>query len=88
MLVGFVAQGGGHSPGPAAIQGASGPLGALMQSIAPMMQQLMVGSANSADGQGPPGAARTRGSTSDWKSALSELDGEEQAEWERLIRCL
>ena len=69
-------------------QGASGLLGALAQSIGPMMQQLMVGDGSSANAPGPTSGAPMRSSTADWKSALSELDEEEQAEWERVIRCL
>ena len=70
-------------------QGASGLLGALAQSIGPMMQQLMVGDGHSsASAQGPTSSAPMRSSSADWKSALSELDGEEQAEWERVIRLL
>ena len=52
------------------------------------MQQLMVGDGRSANAQGPVSGAPMRSSTADWRWALSELDGEEQAEWERVIRCL
>lgn len=68
-------------------QGASGLLGALAQSIGPMMQQLMVGDDRSSNTQGPTGSAPMRSTIADWKTALTELDGEEQAEWERVIRC-
>ena len=52
------------------------------------MQQLMVGDghSSSASARGPTSSAPTQSSTADWKSALIELDGEEQAEWERVIR--
>ena len=53
-----------------------------------MMQQLMVGDGRSNSAQGPTRSAHMHSSTADWKSALSELDGEEQAEWESVIRCL
>ena len=88
--VGCIAQGGvqrSGQPGGGG-PGASGLLGALAQSIGPMMQQLMVGDTDGANAQGPTSAARTRSSAADWKSTLTELDGEEQAEWERIIRCL
>lgn len=85
---GLIAQGGGHGSGQAAGQGASGPLGALMQSIGPMMQQLMVGAPHRSDAQGSSGTGPAPGSAADWRTALGELDGDEQAEWEKLIRCL
>ena len=69
-------------------QGASGLLGTLAQSIGPMMQQLMVGDDRGSNAQGPTSSAPMRSSPADWKSALTELDGEEQAEWEKVIRCL
>lgn len=88
---GYIAQGGGSGQmgqgAGAGGQGASGLLGALAQSIGPMMQQLMVGDDRSSNAQGPTSSAPMRSSPADWKSALTELDEEEQAEWEKVIRC-
>lgn len=82
----------GQSPqrdgGPDAIGGG---LGAILQGLGPMMQQLAVGASGQPQGgrpQGTVGTANGSGSSNDWKAALSELDAEEKAEWERIIRYI
>ena len=82
----------GQSPqrdgGPDAIGGG---LGAILQGLGPMMQQLAVGASGQPQGgrpQGTVGTADGSGSSNDWKAALSELDAEEKAEWERIIRYI
>ena len=69
--------------------GQGGGLGALFQSLGPMMQQLAVGSSNQPSSTNASSSARdtsTASGSDDWLSALSELDEEEKAEWEKIIR--
>ena len=76
--------------GPAHGEDPMGGLGAVFQSLGPMMQQLAVSSSASPHREGSEGAGRNaQGSSSsdDWQAALAELDAEEKAEWETIIRC-
>lgn len=75
-------------PAPASAGNPFGGLGALIQGLSPMMQQLGVSSSGQPQHGGSQGAMRNAPSGSDdWQSALAELDEEEKAEWETIIRC-
>ena len=65
----------------------AGGLGAILNSLGPMMQQLAVGSSAPGSGAQQRTASADGGnSSSNWQAALSELDDDERPEWERTIR--